>query len=108
MAAGREIHLEDLPPELLNQAPAEGEASGNSGDWQDNLRRWADQELSLGKKKILDIAVPIFEKLMIETALKHTHGRKRDAAVLLGWGRNTLTRKMNELGMNGNGEDEED
>ena len=104
MAAGREIHLEDLPPELLNQTLSKDEATGNSDGWQDNLRYWADQQLSLGKKKILDTAVPIFEKLMIETALKHTHGRKRDAAVLLGWGRNTLTRKMNELGMNDSGE----
>jgi two-component system nitrogen regulation response regulator GlnG len=36
---------------------------------------------------------------MIESALAHTRGRKRDAAELLGWGRNTLTRKMKELGM---------
>ena len=43
---------------------------------------------------------------MIEVALKHTHGRKRDAAVLLGWGRNTLTRKMKELGMSGGDDDE--
>jgi two-component system nitrogen regulation response regulator GlnG len=98
MAAGREIHLEDLPPELLDQTIADG--GTDDGNWQDNLRRWADQELSLGKSNILDTAIPIFEKLMIDTALKHTHGRKRDAAVLLGWGRNTLTRKMNELGMN--------
>lgn len=106
MAAGREIHLEDLPPELLNQTPREDATIGNSVNWQDNLRLWADQELSLGKKKILDTAVPIFEKLMIETALKHTHGRKRDAAALLGWGRNTLTRKINELEMNGSSEDD--
>ncbi len=98
MAAGREIHMEDLPPELLDQTIADG--SSDNGDWQDSLRRWVDQELSLGKSKILDTAMPIFEKLMIETALKHTHGRKRDAAILLGWGRNTLTRKMNELEMN--------
>ncbi|MGK0499039.1 MAG: two-component system nitrogen regulation response regulator GlnG [Oceanicoccus sp.] len=107
MASGREIHMEDLPPELLNQNITEGNNVAASGDWQENLRRWADQELSLGKTKLLDAAVPIFEKIMIETALKHTHGRKRDAAVLLGWGRNTLTRKMNELEMNG-GEDSED
>ncbi len=107
MASGREIHMEDLPPELLNQNISEGKTATGNGDWQENLRRWADQELSLGKKKLLDTAVPIFERLMIETALKHTHGRKRDAAVLLGWGRNTLTRKMNELGMNGDSDEDE-
>ena len=108
MASGREIHMEDLPPEMINQNIADSGTSSGNGDWQENLRRWADQELSLGKKKLLDTAVPIFEKLMIETALKHTHGRKRDAAVLLGWGRNTLTRKMNELGMNGDSSDEDE
>ena len=106
MASGREIHLDDLPPELLSQSVVEGETVSSNGDWQENLRRWADQELSLGKQKLLDTAVPLFEKLMIETALKHTHGRKRDAAVLLGWGRNTLTRKMKELGMSASDDDE--
>lgn len=108
MASGREIHLEDLPPELLNQSSTPNASVSDNGDWQHSLKRWADQELSLGKKKLLDTAVPIFEKLMIEIALKHTHGRKRDAAVLLGWGRNTLTRKMNELGMNSSNSDDDD
>ena len=107
MASGREIQMDDLPPELLHQHTIEGAPSCNDNNWQESLRRWADQELSLGKKKLLDTAVPMFEKLMIEIALKHTHGRKRDAATLLGWGRNTLTRKMNELGMNNNSDDDE-
>ena len=49
----------------------------------------------------LDEAVPAFERTMIEVALKHTGGRRRDAAGLLGWGRNTLTRKIKELDMEG-------
>jgi two-component system nitrogen regulation response regulator GlnG len=98
MASGREIQINDLPPELINQTDSNSDMPANS--WQESLRRWAEQELTLGKKQILDTAVPIFEQLMIDAALKHTNGRKRDAAVLLGWGRNTLTRKMNELGMN--------
>lgn len=95
MASGREIHIDDLPPELLQQAdtPTTGQT------WQEGLRNWADQELRRGRKGILDSAVPEFERIMIETALKHTGGRRRDASVLLGWGRNTLTRKINELGM---------
>ena len=55
--------------------------------------------MAQGKKGILDEAVPAFERIMIETALKHTAGRRRDASILLGWGRNTLTRKIKELGM---------
>ena len=103
MASGREVHLSDLPPELHdNNEPSD---SGASDDWCASLANWADQELSLGHQEILNQAVPMFERIMIETALKHTNGRKRDAAVLLGWGRNTLTRKMNELGMNDSGDD---
>uniref|UniRef100_UPI003564E8AB helix-turn-helix domain-containing protein n=1 Tax=Pontibacterium sp. TaxID=2036026 RepID=UPI003564E8AB len=70
-----------------------------SNNWQGALRNWADQQLSLGQSSLLDEAVPTFERIMIETALKHTAGRRRDAANLLGWGRNTLTRKIKELDM---------
>jgi two-component system nitrogen regulation response regulator GlnG len=61
------------------------------------LESWADKELSLGNKGILNQATPLFEATMIRIALKHTAGRRRDAANLLGWGRNTLTRKIKEL-----------
>lgn len=103
MASGREIHIEDLPSELKNSYSYLGENNKSvtiNENWQDALRHWADKELQVGKQQILDIAVPEFERAMIETALKHTKGRKREAANLLGWGRNTLTRKMNELKMN--------
>ncbi len=95
MASGREVHLTDLPPELGTSSigPTEQEKS----DWRDMLHSWARNELLQGRQRILQEAVPAFEKVMIEVALKHTHGRKRDAAELLGWGRNTLTRKMKDL-----------
>lgn len=95
MASGREIQIQDLPPELLHR---EDEEQGESS-WTEQLRKWADQELSLGSDRLLDNAVPAFERIMIEVALKNTRGRRRDAANLLGWGRNTLTRKIKELGM---------
>jgi two-component system nitrogen regulation response regulator GlnG len=63
------------------------------------LSRWTRNELRQGKHQILMEALPAFEKVMIEVALEHTQGRKRDAAELLGWGRNTLTRKIKELGL---------
>ncbi|WP_045855871.1 nitrogen regulation protein NR(I) [Teredinibacter purpureus] len=101
MASGREVHIQDLPPELMEVKRAETP----SGDWDKALRHWADQALACGQKDILSEAVPTFEKALIETALKHTAGRKRDAANLLGWGRNTLTRKLKELGMSGSDEE---
>ncbi len=95
MASGREVHVADLPPELVEHKTTEAP----SGDWEKALRHWADQSLACGQSDILADAVPTFERALIETALKHTAGRKRDAANLLGWGRNTLTRKLKELGM---------
>ena len=71
-------------------------------------KRQADQALGRGQSNLLDTAVPAFERIMIETALKHTAGRRRDAALLLGWGRNTLTRKIKELGMNVGGAEDDD
>lgn len=95
MASGREVHIDDLPPEILNQP----KPASSSGNWQEGLKLWAEQALKQGQTHLLDEAVPIFEKAMIETTLKHTAGRRREAAELLGWGRNTLTRKIKELNM---------
>ena len=95
MASGREIHIGDLPPELLQQE----HKSPVDSDWQQMLRDWADRELGSGSQRLLDSAVPAFERIMIEAAMHHTGGRRRDAANLLGWGRNTLTRKIKELEM---------
>ncbi|MBK6511113.1 MAG: nitrogen regulation protein NR(I) [Haliea sp.] len=97
MASGREVHLSDLPPEL-GTGTSKPEANGES-EWPDLLYRWARNELVQGKQQILQQAVPAFEKVMIDVALQHTQGRKRDAAELLGWGRNTLTRKIKDLGL---------
>jgi two-component system nitrogen regulation response regulator GlnG len=104
MASGREVHVDDLPPELLTQ-PQENSPVSN---WEQALRQWADQSLARGQSNLLDSAVPTFERIMIETALKHTAGRRRDAALLLGWGRNTLTRKIKELGMKVDGDEGDD
>jgi len=103
MASGREVHIDDLPPELM----AQPQDSLPAANWEQALRHWADQALGRGQSSLLDTAVPAFERIMIETALKHTAGRRRDAAVLLGWGRNTLTRKIKELGMKIDGPDED-
>ncbi len=95
MASGKEIHIEDLPPELR----ASESRSKFDDDWSSGLRAWARQKLNQGQESILDEAVPQFETVMIAAALEHTGGRRLDAARLLGWGRNTLTRKIKELGL---------
>ncbi len=57
--------------------------------WDELLGQWAIQKLKNGEMKILDIATPMFERTLITAALQQTRGRKRHAAELLGWGRNT-------------------
>ncbi len=118
MAPGQDVHLQDLPPEL-QAAPRSvpvsatsvplGEASAaptapfmqeaSNGQWSMLLRGWAAQAFADGQSGVLDIATPEFERTMIEAALDATHGQRQEAAKRLGWGRNTLTRKIKELGM---------
>jgi len=94
MAPGQDIHVEDLPDELTGGA---AEAVPAGADWQAMLRSWAQQQLAGGADHLLDEALPVFERALIDVALQHTGGRRQDAARLLGWGRNTLTRKLKEL-----------
>ena len=100
MATGRDVHLSDLPHELRH-TEAETVKSG-ADQWDHLLHRWTETRLltnDLGDAGLLGDALPVFERVLIEATLAHTSGRKRDAAILLGWGRNTLTRKMQELDM---------
>ena len=93
MAPAREILLADLPPELKDldkEAP--------KLEWEVAFQAWVEEKLNAGTEAVLDTAIPSFERVLIKTALAHTSGRKREAARLLGWGRNTLTRKLSELG----------
>ncbi len=96
MSPGQVIHIEDLPSELKDEtAPATATIA-----WETALEHWAEARLQQqGGNALLDDAVPTFERIMIETALRHTGGRRQEAARLLGWGRNTLTRKIKELGI---------
>ncbi len=99
MAPAQTIELEDLPREMLDTGTAAAVNERLGHDWELALRRWAEQQLASSGKPILDDAVPKFERTMILVALAKTNGRRHDAARLLGWGRNTLTRKIKELDM---------
>ena len=96
MASSREIHLHDLPPELLNTA-TEREVIGT--DWETLLRGWVDQQLLSKEAEVAKQTIPTVEAILIKAALNFTHGRRHEAAILLGYGRNTLTRKIKELGI---------
>ena len=122
MVTGREIFPEDLPAELrqLHQQEQDRQLISSVSDaplphhnitispdqWDGLLRQWAKQKLQAGEQQLLDTALPLFERTMIDAALDYSHGRKRHAAELLGWGRNTLTRKLKELGINSTDDDE--
>ncbi|CBL46658.1 Nitrogen assimilation response regulator [gamma proteobacterium HdN1] len=67
--------------------------------WHSALAQWANQELYQGATNLLGRATLELERILIEATLQHTGGRRGEAAELLGWGRNTLTRKLKELGM---------
>jgi len=96
MAAGDDVHLDDLPPELLQ--PVRESMSEEAGEsWRDALRRWVDEQLKLGHVNIAKEAIESAEGILIVTALGVTRGRRQEAAKLLGYGRNTLTRKIAEL-----------
>ena len=99
MAPGQVIETGDLPPDMTG-----ADKSAETDDWLGCLARQADLKLARGESAILDGLVPDFEKTLIRIALKHTGGRRIEAAHLLGWGRNTLTRKIQELGMDVTGE----
>jgi len=97
MASGQEVHISDLPPELGHQDIPEQD--GEPVIWQESLKQWTDNQLRNGETNILGQLLPEFEKIMLQSALKHTQGKKHEAAKLLGWGRNTLTRKLKELNL---------
>jgi two-component system nitrogen regulation response regulator GlnG len=94
LAPGSVVHLADLPPEIATAAIA-------PADWMTRLGSWAEGQLATGGAPLLDAALPQFERVLIRAALRRTQGHRQEAAKLLGWGRNTLTRKLKELGMDG-------
>ncbi len=93
MSPTREVKLEDLPDDL------KVENIENINDWTKVLQTWSENYLAKGNNNLLEEAIPEFERTIIKVALNKTMGRKKEAAELLGWGRNTLTRKIKELGL---------
>jgi two-component system nitrogen regulation response regulator GlnG len=93
MAPGQVIETGDLPAEFRDQAPA------GASDWLAALESEAERRLAHGETGILDTLARQFERALITKALERTAGRRIEAANLLGMGRNTITRKIQELGI---------
>jgi two-component system nitrogen regulation response regulator GlnG len=94
-APGREIKAEDIPADL-GGVPGPAKLQD---EWTRQLTNWAEKRLAAGETPLLDDAMPEFERTLIRAALRKAEGGRQDAAKLLGWGRNTLTRKLKELAM---------
>ncbi|NMM37799.1 MAG: nitrogen regulation protein NR(I) [Glaciimonas sp.] len=135
MAPGQTVEVKDLPPDLVSTldavAPAPSYApafvpglpavgapqvsaytpahpsqvAADAAAWQTLLESEAAGLLAGGQPDVMEVLGRQFESVLIRAALKHTHGRKNDAAVRLGIGRNTITRKIQELGIDGAGDD---
>jgi two-component system nitrogen regulation response regulator GlnG len=94
MAPAQTVGVGDLPPELREGAGAAGDA-----DWTVALQRQVERALGRGESNLMESLSRDFEKTLIAKALAHTGGRRIEAATLLGIGRNTITRKITELGI---------
>jgi two-component system nitrogen regulation response regulator GlnG len=94
-APGREIKAEDIPTDL-GGSPSPAMLQD---EWTRQLTSWAEKRLNAGETPLLDDAMPEFERTLIRAALRKAEGGRQEAARLLGWGRNTLTRKLKELAM---------
>jgi two-component system nitrogen regulation response regulator GlnG len=90
MAPGRSIGRSELAVLLDGGRKTAGERQ----DWRGLLQAWAEAQLASGRYDLLAKALPEFEKVLMDAALARSGGRRQEAAKLLGWGRNTLTRKL--------------
>jgi two-component system nitrogen regulation response regulator GlnG len=97
MTSGQTVHMSDLPPELLSSDQISHTEAGD--DWKKLLTSAVQQQLLAGETEIASAVISDVEEILIKAALQKTNGRKNDAAKLLGWGRNTLTRKIKELNL---------
>lgn len=96
MTPSQIIEVADLPPEWRDETST---SAANVGDWSVALAQQATIALQRGDERIMDTLTNQFERTLILQALQHTNGRRIEAATLLGIGRNTLTRKIQELGL---------
>ncbi len=95
-APGREVQPADIPAEFGGHGAV---ARTVDDDWPAQLARWADAQLRAGKADLLKEAMPVLESTLIRIVLERVQGKRQEAARLLGWGRNTLTRKIREFGL---------
>ena len=102
MAPGQQVDVTDLPAELRESTPH----AFVSSDWENGLAAEADRLLATGEGQVHEKLTTTVERILINRALAYTGGRRIEAALALGIGRNTITRKIQELKLD-NGKNEE-
>ena len=97
MSPTQNVKVQDLPTEIKNYEITELPSSS----WEDSLSSWLKNISKDFDGELSNIANNKIEKILINVALDRTNGKKNEAAKLLGWGRNTLAKKMKEMGIGG-------
>jgi len=92
MSPAKVVQIDDLPSELMTSSSEQS----STGSWQVLFKQWAATKALTGQEGALSEVVPLVEQLLMEVALEKTAGKRQEAAKLLGWGRNTLTRKLKD------------
>jgi len=95
MTPTQNVKVEDLPEEIKDHEVAEIPSSS----WEEGFNNWVTNVATSIDKDLLDIVNPKIEKIIVKAALEKSNGKKNEAAILLGLGRNTLAKKMRELGI---------
>ncbi|MFS8138569.1 MAG: sigma 54-interacting transcriptional regulator, partial [Thermomonas sp.] len=90
LAPGDTIGLADLADAL----PLTRQTTGEAATWQGALDTWARARLASGAHDLHVEAKRDFEQVLLQAALDHCDGHRGDAALRLGLGRNTVTRKL--------------
>ena len=95
MTPTQNVKVEDLPEEIKDHEVAEVPSSS----WEEGFNNWVTNVATSIDKDLLDIVNPKIERIIVKAALEKSNGKKNEAAILLGLGRNTLAKKMKELGI---------
>jgi len=95
MTPTQNVKVEDLPEEIKDHEISEVPSSS----WEEGFNNWVSNLAATTDKDLLDIVNPKIEKIIVKAALDKANGKKNEAAILLGLGRNTLAKKMKELGL---------
>jgi two-component system nitrogen regulation response regulator GlnG len=93
MSPAKVVQIDDLSSELMTSTSPD---QSSAGSWQLLFKQWAATKALTGQEGILSEVIPLIEQLLMEVALEKTAGKRQEAAKILGWGRNTLTRKLKD------------